>query len=160
LGGRIISIVLETPHVIVAAAIAAKVGRPELALPLALASHFILDMIPHWNPHINQEMDKTGSVSKKSTIIIAIDSTIALFSGSFIAYQALPNYQLTLTILAACLLGVLPDLAEAPYFFLKMKSKIMGRWIKSHRNIQSEASVFWGILTQIMIVAATWWWLN
>lgn len=150
---------LETPHVIVAAAIAAKVGRPELALPLALASHFVLDMIPHWNPHINQEVDKTGSVSKKSTIIIAIDSTIALFSGSFIAYQALPNYSLTLTILGACLFSVLPDLAEAPYFFLKMKSKIMSRWISSHRHLQSEAPVFWGLLTQIVIIGATLFWL-
>lgn len=151
---------LETPHVIVAAAIAVKIGRPELALPLALASHFILDMVPHWNPHINQEVEKHGRVSKRSTIIVVIDSTIALFAGSFIAYQALPNYGLALTILAACFLGVLPDLAEAPYFFLDMKNKMVRRWIHSHRNLQSDAPAFWGILTQIMIIGATLLWLK
>lgn len=150
---------LETPHVIIAAAIAAKIGRPELALPLALASHFVLDMVPHWNPHINQEVEKTGSVSKKSTVIIIIDSTVALFSGSYIAYQALPNYPLVLTILAASFLSVLPDLAEAPYFFMKLRSKIMGQWISSHRKFQSNAPVFWGLLTQILIVGACLWWL-
>jgi hypothetical protein len=152
--------VLETPHVIVAAAIAVKIGRPELALPLALASHFILDMVPHWNPHINQEVEKLGKVSKKSTIIVVIDSTIALAIGSAIAFHALPNYSLTLTILASCLLGVLPDLAEAPYFFLDIKSKAVRRWIHSHRNLQSDAPAFWGILTQVTIVAATLWWLK
>ena len=113
---------LETPHVIVAAAIAVKVGRPELALPLALASHFILDIVPHWNPHINQEVEKFGSVSKRSTVIVAVDSAIALLTGSLIAYHTLPNYALVLTVLACCFLSVLPDLAEAPYFFLKMSS--------------------------------------
>ena len=150
---------LETPHVIVAAAIAAKVGRPELALPLALASHFILDMVPHWNPHINEEVLKYGRVTKKSTLIIAIDSTTALLAGSTIAYLALPNYPLAITILAACFLGAAPDLIEAPYFFLNLKNKTVKNWIHSHRSIQGEAGLFWGILTQIVTVAAAIWWL-
>ena len=150
---------LETPHVIVAAAIAVKVGRPELALPLALASHFILDIVPHWNPHINQEVEKFGSVSKRSTVIVAVDSAIALLTGSLIAYQTLPNYALVLTVLACCFLSVLPDLAEAPYFFLKMRNKLLGRWITSHRNLQNNAPAFWGILTQVAIVGATFLWL-
>jgi hypothetical protein len=127
---------------------------------LALASHFILDMVPHWNPHINQEVEKHGHVSKQSTAIVVVDSTIALLTGSFIAYQTLPNYGLSITVLAACFLGVLPDLAEAPYFFLDMKNKTVRNWINSHRNLQSDAPAFWGILTQIAIVAATLWWLK
>ena len=51
---------LETPHVIVGAAIAYKVVNPALALPLALGSHFILDITPHWNPHLSTETKKFG----------------------------------------------------------------------------------------------------
>lgn len=151
---------LETPHVIVAAIIAAKVGRPELALPLALASHFVLDLVPHWNPHINQEVEKTGKVSRKSTTIVVIDATVALIAGSTIALHALPNHSLALTILISCFLGVLPDVAEAPYFFMNLKSSMVKRWIRSHRDLQANASPFWGILTQVALVAAAlFWWL-
>jgi len=51
---------LETPHVLAGAVIAAKVQNPFLAIPLAFASHFILEKVPHWNPHINAEMTKFG----------------------------------------------------------------------------------------------------
>jgi hypothetical protein len=36
-----------TPHMIAGVAIGMAVHRPELALPLAFASHFLLDAIPH-----------------------------------------------------------------------------------------------------------------
>jgi hypothetical protein len=55
--------VLETPHVVVGAAIATKVANPALAIPLAFASHFVLEKIPHWNPHLNTELKKFGRLA-------------------------------------------------------------------------------------------------
>jgi len=62
--------VLETPHVVVAAAIAVNVANPALAIPLALGSHFVLEKVPHWNPHLNTELKKFGKVSAQSTNIV------------------------------------------------------------------------------------------
>jgi hypothetical protein len=39
-----------TNHALTGVAIAIAVKRPELAIPLAFLSHFLLDMIPHYNP--------------------------------------------------------------------------------------------------------------
>lgn len=36
-----------TAHAIIGTVIAAKVGNPVLAVPIALASHIIADAIPH-----------------------------------------------------------------------------------------------------------------
>jgi hypothetical protein len=151
---------LETPHVIVGAAIATKVVNPALAIPLAFGSHFLLDKLPHWNPHLYSETKKFGKPTRNSTILTIIDASSALVAGSLIASQALPDTGYFLTIMASCLAAVLPDLVEAPYFFLNIKTKIMEKWIDSHRSIQTNTkSVFWGLQTQIITVIAALWWI-
>jgi hypothetical protein len=133
---------LETPHVAVGVAIASKIPNPFIAVPLAFASHFVLEMVPHWNPHINT------------------DSTLALIFGSFVAYQALPNTGHAITILAASLASILPDLIEAPHFFLKMDSKFIPKWIAFQKIIQSDTTLFWGLLTQLATIGAAILWIR
>jgi len=84
---RLIISLLETPHVAVAAAIATKVANPALSLPLALASHFVLDKIPHWNPHTFTETQKLGKPSSKTTRLAFFDSFTALGIGLTVARQ-------------------------------------------------------------------------
>ena len=55
---------LLLPHTIVGATIAAKIGSPWLALPLAFLSHFAADLLPHWNPQITQEMETEFTVTR------------------------------------------------------------------------------------------------
>lgn len=152
---------LETPHVIVASAIAYKVGNPYLAIPLSFVSHFVLETVPHWNPHIMTEMKKFGEITKKSKLIIACDVILAFFSGFYIASTVLPNTGLFWTIIFSSFFGVLPDLIEAPYFFLKWKNSFLNWWIKGQKAIQSDANPIPGILTQaITIFAAVVWIMN
>jgi hypothetical protein len=152
-------IVLETPHVIVGAAIATKIGNPALSLPLALTSHFILEKVPHWNPHLGTEKKKFGKVSNKTTIFVTLDSLTALFMGTYIASQALPDTKRVIIILIACFLSILPDLMEAPYFFLNVKSKLIERWISIQKSMQENTSPLPGILTQITLIVAALWWI-
>ncbi len=114
---------LETPHVIVGATIATKVVHPALAIPLSFLSHFALERVPHWNPHLNSEKKKFGKVTMRSTQIVAADTILALTLGSYIAWRALPNTTLALTILASSFFASLPDIIEGPYFFLGIESK-------------------------------------
>lgn len=145
---------LETPHVMVGAAIASKIPNPLISIPLALASHFILEKIPHWNPHLNTETEKYGKPTKRSTVITIVDSTIALISGSYFAYQALPNTYHALTILAACFFSILPDLVEAPYFFLNFRKAILKKWIYWQKSIQVDTPLGIGLVTQLIVVLA------
>src|SRR5438309_1133076 len=101
---------LEFPHAMVGAAIATLIPIPAIALPLALASHFATDYIPHWNPHTESQ----GNFSTGSIAVIAADSLAALGVGIVLALRSNHPY----LILLACLLAVLPDVVEIPHFFL------------------------------------------
>ncbi|OGM21581.1 hypothetical protein A2955_04155 [Candidatus Woesebacteria bacterium RIFCSPLOWO2_01_FULL_37_19] len=150
---------LETPHVIVGAAIATKVVNPALALPLAFGSHFILERVPHWNPHLNTEKNKFGKITVVSTKIVILDVVLSLVGGFYIASRVLPDTGRFITILAACILAALPDLIEGPYFFLNMKSKLIERWIAFQKSLQVDTGIFTGLLTQLITVIATFWWI-
>lgn len=151
---------LETPHVFIGAAIATKIPNPLISIPLAFASHFIMEMVPHWNPHLNTETKKFGHVTRKSTWIVITDSTLALICGSFIAYRALPNTGHAITILLASFASILPDLIEAPYFFLKIKNKFIEKWISIQRSIQNDTNFLAGMLTQFITIFATIFWIG
>ena len=150
---------LELPHTIIGATIALKVGNPALALPLALASHFIVDMIPHWNPHLNTEKNKFGKVTNLSSAIVVGDVILAFVSGILIATRALPDTFQFFHILAASFISVSPDVIEGPYFFLNMKSKFIRAWIKFQKSIQADTSPLPGLAIQVATVIATLGWI-
>jgi len=147
---------LELPHAVIGATIAAKVGNPFFALPLAFLAHFLLDILPHWNPHIFTEMQSTGKVSKKSVTIIVVDALLALIAGLFMAFQFWPDINRVIIILLGAFVGVLPDLIEAPYFFLHSKNEFLLKLIKFQGKFQWKTSPFVGILTQIIVLLLCW----
>ena len=149
---------LETPHVVVGAAIAFKVGNPALALPLALGSHFIIEKIPHWNPHLNTEKKTQGKVSRQSLKIIIVDTVLALVLGSAIALRAYPDVKRVVVVLMGAFLAALPDLIEAPYYFLNKESGFITKWIKFKKSIQADANVIPGLIYQLVTVIAALWW--
>ena len=110
---------LQTPHVIVGTAIAIKIGNPYLALPLALASHFVLDRVPHWNPHTYTEAMKFGIPKKQTIGLILVDIVVAFVLGLLIADRFLPDYGRALIILLAAFASVSFDIAKHPFFLFK-----------------------------------------
>lgn len=149
---------LETPHAIVGAAIAAKITNPLIGIPLAFGSHFILDMVPHWNPHINTEL-KNGGIKRNSKLIIFSDVLVSLASGFAIANSVSNNYIYFTYIIAACFAAVLPDVVEAPYFFLGWKHSILGKWLKFQKHIQVDTTPFIGMAVQIVTILTALWWI-
>lgn len=150
---------LETPHVIVGAAIATKIPNPLISIPLVLASHFVLDMVPHWNPHLNTEKNKFGGVTKRSQFVVVGDVLLALVSGFLIASRALPDTFHFMSILAASLTSVLPDVIEGPYFFWDMKSKFIKSWIVFQKSIQADTTVLPGLAIQAVTILASLGWI-
>lgn len=150
--------VLETPHVLVAAAIATKIPNPLISLPLAFGSHFLFEKVPHWNPHINTEKKKYGKITNKSLAIIAADSIISLVVGTFIASRQLPDSGAFLTVLFACFCGVLPDLVEAPYYFFNTTSNfIKNKWIPFKKSLQVDTTPLFGLTTQAVVGLVALW---
>lgn len=153
---------LETPHVAVGVAIATKFPNPWIAIPLSFASHFVLDRIPHWNPHLYTETKKSGKPSKQSTRVALLDIALALILGSSFAWAALPDWKMALLILACSLSSVLSDAVKYPYYYLKMRSKFMVAWVNFERSLQVDTKgVFWGVVTQgLVILVSVWWAIN
>jgi len=150
---------LETPHALVGAAIATKIPNPAIALPLAFASHFVLDMVPHWNPHLNTEIKKFGKVTPQTTVLIATDVVLALIFGSIMATNFATSNAHMVNIFLGAFAGVAPDVIEAPYFFLKWKNKFLIRWLAFQKSIQVDTTVVPGLTTQVATVIAALWWV-
>ena len=147
---------LELPHTLVGAAIATAIPNPYIALPLALASHFATDYLPHWNPHINTELKNHGAISTKSRLIILLDSGFALMFGTLIAARYLPDLSRFSVIFFACFLAVVPDVAEIPYYFLGMQNvPLIKKLINWQRNHQWNVRPVLGVLTQVVVAIAS-----
>lgn len=150
---------IELPHTIVGAAIATKIGNPHLALPLALASHFVMDMVPHWNPHLNKEVKEHGKVTKLTTYIVTIDVILSLVAGFLIAGKALPDTGKFLIVIAGCFLAVLPDVAEGPHFFLSQKWRPVKKLVEFQSKIQFNVPIIPGLISQALVIGAALWWI-
>ena len=150
---------LETPHVALGIAIAVKSGNPWVAIPLSLASHFLLAKVPHWNPHFYSETQKFGQPKKISTYIAIADEVIAIALTLFLAYKFMPDVNKSFLILVCSTLSVLPDQIKIPYFFYNIRFGLIKKWVDFERKIQIEIKPFWGIVTQICVVVASLFWI-
>lgn len=143
---------LEFAHAVAGATIASKIANPAISLPLALASHFAVDLLPHWNFQLDREKQKFGKITKKTLLWLYIDSLTGLTLGLWLAKSALPNTFHALTIIAGAFLAVLPDLIEAPYFFLGKKNKFISLVMAFQKQLQWNIPLLPGIMTQILFV--------
>ena len=68
-----------TGHAVLGTVIAAKVGNPALAIPLAVASHIAADIFPHW--------DTATNIDKKGRKRVIVESFFDLIFGFLISYS-------------------------------------------------------------------------
>jgi hypothetical protein len=119
--------VLITNHVLSGAAIGAVVARPEAALPLGVASHFVLDAAPHWG----------GWEGEEHFLRVAIaDGLVGL--GAMAAAYALAPRGRRAAVLAGMVGAALPDLDKPTRVFFGF-SPFPVSVQKFHGRIQDEA---------------------
>ena len=145
---------LELAHALTGGVIAYQIKNPAVSLPLALASHFMIDLLPHWNPHLAKEKKRFGFVSKKTTFLVVVDSLIGLTLGLFLAFRVLPDTKRMFLVIAGCFLAILPDLIEAPFYFLNQKGKFLKKLVNFQGKIQYNAPFWPGMLFQVLYVSA------
>jgi len=152
-------IMLETPHVALGTAIAMKVGNPYLALPLAFASHFLLDKVPHWNPHTYTEAVNKGKLQNDTVRFALSDIALSAILGVGLASTALPDYTTALIILAGGFLGVMPDVVKYPFFLVKSTRKgLYKKYVDFERSLQVEVGFRMGMFVQLIVTLASIWW--
>ena len=72
-----------TGHALIGTVIAAKIGNPALAAPIALGSHFIADAFPHWDTGYHRKQNGTGKFLAQTIIDV--------FAGFALSYLVI-NY--------------------------------------------------------------------
>lgn len=145
---------LELVHALTGATIASKIANPIIVFPLSFLSNFLLDMLPHWNPHLGTEMKKYGRLTTKTKLIILTDSFLGLIVGLGLAFRFWPDLQRTLLVIFACFLAVLADLSEAPYYFLGYNHPLIQKIMRLQNRLQFRAPFWPGIISQVIFVTA------
>jgi hypothetical protein len=145
---------LEFAHALSGTVIAYKFHNPALGLLLALASHFAIDLLPHWNFGLDEEKKEYGKISKKTVCFLVGDCLLGLALGLYIASKAYPDLQKVIIVLTGGLLGVLPDLVEAPFYFLGIKNKHIDKLLAFQKAHQWNVSFWPGIISQVIFVVA------
>lgn len=138
---------LLTTHVFMGVLIGMTVEIPWLALPLALLSHFALDLLPHWDFFSFQDKI-TPQIMRK----IYADVLLGLIVGSYFAYTVLPNTTKAVTVLACSFLSIFPDLIEAPYVFWRKKWPLCTRTIALQHKLHWKKKLPEGLIIQLVLI--------
>lgn len=137
-----------TSHAIIGTVIAAKVGNPTLAIPLAFASHFVADMVPHWDAGFNWR--------KKSENRFFAESVADVIVGFIVSYLLLISLFPSTNLLYAFLLIIasqLPDWIMAPYLFFKSRFPLFRYAYTIQHSLNNQtAAIPWGIINQVVIL--------
>ena len=137
---------LVSPHITAGVALGAAIGNPFIVVPLAIASHFVLDTVPHW-----QETLAPYHPTKKTFIRIPIDLAI----GALIIWLALivrPEH--AAGILLGALFASAADLDVIVITHPHLKKGLLHKYWGWHCAIQRETSSLWGIVPQVAVIAA------
>ncbi|HSX57757.1 MAG TPA: hypothetical protein VLE47_00600 [Candidatus Saccharimonadales bacterium] len=127
---------LSTPHLLVGATIVKLMpDHPEIALPLAFLSHFVLDSIPHWDG------SPQAPFSKKTAVGVVADYSLGV-ALVYLSTNGLPNQYL---IWLGAFLATLPDFILGTYkHFIKYLEKypVVAIPNRFHMSIQRNVT-FW-----------------
>jgi len=133
-----------TAHALIGAAIAAKVENPFVAYPIALGSHFLMDLIPHWD---------TGTHRKeKSHLRFWIDSILDLSLGLLLVQFLFGAYVNQIHLWLAVFFSQLPDWFSIPYLFFKVRIPPFFQIYKFQSMFDRKAELAVGITTQLLFV--------
>lgn len=150
---------LATSHALTAGVILKTIPDPKIALPLAFISHFVLDLIPHWdfmtdkNHHGNSwTLAKDGDLPKRTAL-----ASGDVFLGAGLTFWLFGDLNPWL-LLAAIIFSQLPDWLEMPYLFwgINFTPSVWAR--KFQHEFHSRLPLPWGLVTQIAILFPLLWW--
>lgn len=138
-----------TGHAIIGTVIAAKVGNPALAIPIALGSHVLADYFPHWDTGTNRKSKSKKRFWMDTILDVLVGISLSLLILKFI-FPGTDLIYAFLIILAASS----PDILTAPYLFLDWKFPPFSWAYKFQKLFDSKRGLPWGFMNQVAILVA------
>lgn len=135
-----------TVHLLTGAALAAKIKFSPLALILAFFSHYILDLIPHWEYSIKNIKGKRWGKSLPDFLKATIDFS----SGILLIFIFSENQPI---IYAGALIAILTD------GFTMIGLILSNEWLRTHDDLHQKIHFlrdkkvpsFWKIFSKILV---------
>ncbi|HBG81292.1 TPA: hypothetical protein DDW69_00440 [candidate division CPR2 bacterium] len=135
---------LIVPHVVFGAAIGSKIHSPILTIFLAVASHYLLDRIPHW-----QETTEPYILTARTYIRCSIDLILSIGFLFFLSRQG----KLDLNVFLGAIFAIIPDV-EGIFQVRKdlLKNSILSMTFPFHMRLQRHAGFLLGVFTQLVVI--------
>lgn len=132
-----------TSHAVIGTVIAAKVGNPALAVPLALASHILADFFPHWDTGTNGTKNDRKKVFVKTFFDVIIGFILSYLMIQFLFPKTDLLYAFSIIMVSQSL-----DWITAPYYFFNIKSF---KWVYDfQKSFDNRLGMPWGIINQVI----------
>lgn len=133
-----------TAHALIGASIAAKVSNPIIGIPLAIFSHFLADLIPHWDVGTNHR--------EKTKTQLNIEASLDILLGFGLVFLIFQNQVNPIYLFSMVIAAQLPDWLEAPSWLLGLNIPPFTWFYWIGHKIQSRMQLPWGLVTQIIVV--------
>ena len=135
-----------TAHALIGASLASKIANPVIGIPVAFLSHFIADLVPHWDAGTNHKKKSATRLKLEATLDVLLGFALVLLLFKTQTFSN-PVYMFTMVITAQ-----LPDWIEAPswMFGIKVPPFTWMDWLG--HNLQTRMQLPWGLVTQVVIV--------
>lgn len=137
-----------TSHAVIGTFIAARFIDPFASVPIAFVSHYLTDMVPHWDSSTNRVKK-----SERRHLIEASADGLASAAVSGVIYYyifGLTNFDYLYLVV---FFALLPDLITVFTRFILKKKSFLWDWNnKLQKRLNNKMQLPWGILTQIAVV--------
>ena len=134
-----------TGHAIIGTVIAAKIGNPALAIPIAIASHIAADAGPHWDPATNRKEKGKTRVMEEAAIDV-----LTGFLLSFVILELLFPYVNLVYAFVIIIAAQSLDWLMSPYYFFGVE--IFKPFYKFQKLFDKKLDKPWGIISQVAIL--------
>ncbi|EKE00230.1 MAG: hypothetical protein ACD_22C00072G0013 [uncultured bacterium] len=147
---------LLTPHTLVGVALGMAISNPILAIPASFASHFIGDLVPHWDFY--SKTTKEQRIRGWRPLALMFDLGIGIAVGvtaTLYALWVLHDQNMALRIFACGVAAVLPDVLEAPHIYMHEDWEFLKPLYRLQSRLQFQAPLPWGLLTQAVVMVVS-----
>src|SRR3990167_62785 len=134
-----------TAHALIGASLAVKVVNPYLGIPIAILSHFVADLIPHWDAGTNHR--------DKSLTRLKIEASLDVLLGFALVFIIFRNLTNPVYLFSMVIAAQLPDWLEAPSWLFGIKIPPFSWLDWLGHKLQTRLQLPWGLVTQVVTVA-------
>lgn len=140
---------LSVSHALTGAFIAVKVSNPYLAIPLILLSHYLEDMVPHWDvgTGLTKGVKSPMDAFRHEIVDLALAGVLVIVM--FRSHEIIPYW--------GAFLGLLPDFLKAPRNFWKWEPRWLAPLNRFHHSFHHSIPRVWdGLAPQILLLIILW----